>query len=406
MPSLRALPVVASALLLAIAAIPIAYSLADASDEGRASVRAPSTMWFQGYLADIPTGDPVDATHDMSASIHSQSSGGSTIWGPETFLGVDIVSGWFQLELGASEPLPLFDEGPYYLELSVSGEVLEPRMKLGTVPASRNADQGSWTVDEDDVYRATGRVGVGTDAPAVPLHIASAAGGEVLRVECGDYASRVARITSTGWFNIYDDLLQLEAPKINPFDYQFIECTALEYLANDVVFRVHENGDVTADGTFTGGGADFAEMIRASGGARSLETGDVVVADPEAARSVVRSTEPRSRAVLGVVSGKPGFLGSTREWDVPRPGHEESEELRIDDMAARYDELPIAVLGIVPCKVSAENGPIAPGDLLVTSSTPGHAMREEGAASGTVLGKALDTLSEGTGIIEILVTLQ
>jgi hypothetical protein len=63
-------------------------------------------------------------------------------------------------------------------------------------------------------------------------------------------------------------------------------------------------------------------------------------------------------------------------------------------------------VGIVPCKVSAENGPISPGDLLVTSSTPGHAMRDADPAVGTVLGKALEEMPSGTGVIKVLVTLQ
>lgn len=60
----------------------------------------------------------------------------------------------------------------------------------------------------------------------------------------------------------------------------------------------------------------------------------------------------------------------------------------------------------VPVKASAENGPIAPGDLLVSSSTPGHVMRDAMPAPGTVVGKALGTLAAGTGLIEMLVTLQ
>ncbi len=39
------------------------------------------------------------------------------------------------------------------------------------------------------------------------------------------------------------------------------------------------------------------------------------------------------------------------------------------------NEVPLAVVGIVPCKVTAKNGAIMAGDLLVTSSTPGRAMK-------------------------------
>jgi hypothetical protein len=63
-------------------------------------------------------------------------------------------------------------------------------------------------------------------------------------------------------------------------------------------------------------------------------------------------------------------------------------------------------VGIVPCKVSAENGAIRPGDLLVTSAIPGHAMRDDDPKNGTILGKALGSLDSGTGVIKVLVTLQ
>ena len=67
----------------------------------------------------------------------------------------------------------------------------------------------------------------------------------------------------------------------------------------------------------------------------------------------------------------------------------------------------MAILGIVPTKVSADNGPIQPGDLLTTSSAPGRAMKAMlPAPQGTLLGKALEPLTEGTGVIRVLVTLR
>jgi len=58
--------------------------------------------------------------------------------------------------------------------------------------------------------------------------------------------------------------------------------------------------------------------------------------------------------------------------------------------------------------VSAENGPIKVGDLLVASSTLGHAMKgtDRSLLTGAVVGKALGSLDSGTGVIEVLVTLQ
>ena len=77
-------------------------------------------------------------------------------------------------------------------------------------------------------------------------------------------------------------------------------------------------------------------------------------------------------------------------------------------------KIPLAVVGVVPVKASAENGPIRPGDLLTTASTPGHAMRAEPMTvngvtfypSGVIIGKALEGLEKGTGVIRMLVMLQ
>ena len=71
-------------------------------------------------------------------------------------------------------------------------------------------------------------------------------------------------------------------------------------------------------------------------------------------------------------------------------------------------EVPLAVVRIVPCKVSAESGPIEVGDLLVTSSTPGHTMKgvDRSKRVGSVVGKSLERLEQGTGVIRVLATLQ
>jgi hypothetical protein len=68
----------------------------------------------------------------------------------------------------------------------------------------------------------------------------------------------------------------------------------------------------------------------------------------------------------------------------------------------------MAMIGIVPTKVTAENGPIHRGDLLVTSSKSGYAMKgtDRSRMLGAVIGKAMGSLDSGTGTIEVLVTLQ
>jgi len=72
------------------------------------------------------------------------------------------------------------------------------------------------------------------------------------------------------------------------------------------------------------------------------------------------------------------------------------------------DNRPVlAVTGRVPCSVSTENGPIQVGDLLVASSTSGVAMKGNPEESmGAVVGKAMEPLEEGEGVIVVQVMLR
>jgi len=158
------------------------------------------------------------------------------------------------------------------------------------------------------------------------------------------------------------------------------------------VFRVDGSGTVFANGGFRPHGADFAESMRVKGNADKYAAGDVLVIDPTASQRVALARRPYSTLVAGIYSTKPGLLGSNRKVDE----------------AAPQNEVPLAVVGIVPCKVTAENGPIRIGDLLVSSSTPGHAMKgtERSKLVGAVVGKALEPLDRDKGVIQVLVTLQ
>jgi hypothetical protein len=92
-----------------------------------------------------------------------------------------------------------------------------------------------------------------------------------------------------------------------------------------------------------------------------------------------------------------------RFWEPLLDGAENTADVPWSRIAA-----PLAVVGIVPCKVTAENGAIARGDLLVTSSRPGYAMKgtDRRRMLGAVVGKALRPLAQGAAVIEVLVTLQ
>jgi len=56
----------------------------------------------------------------------------------------------------------------------------------------------------------------------------------------------------------------------------------------------------------------------------------------------------------------------------------------------------------------ASNGPITPGDLLTTSTTPGQAMKatDPSRSFGATIGKAMTGLEKGRGLVLVLVNLQ
>lgn len=78
---------------------------------------------------------------------------------------------------------------------------------------------------------------------------------------------------------------------------------------------------------------------------------------------------------------------------------------RVDRLWNRLPGRPLmALMGRVPVKATTENGSITPGDLLVSSSTPGHVMRcaDPPRCQGALIGKALEPLETDRGIIEML----
>jgi len=157
------------------------------------------------------------------------------------------------------------------------------------------------------------------------------------------------------------------------------------------VFRVDSTGAVYADGGYHTGGADFAEAFSVKGANAAYAAGDVLTIDQAATRRLTRSSHPYSTLVAGIYSTKPGVLASPYAMDqTPK------------------SDIPLAVVGVVPCKVTTANGAIRPGDLLVTAAKLGYAMKgtDKNRMVGAVLGKALEPLPKGEGVIQVLVSLQ
>lgn len=137
--------------------------------------------------------------------------------------------------------------------------------------------------------------------------------------------------------------------------------------------------------------ADYAESVDVTGERNSFEPGDLLVINGSQEGLFQKSTKPYSTLISGVYSTKPGALGRQKPRSVPRD-----------------KEVPMAMVGIVPTKVSTENGPVHAGDLLVSSSTPGYAMKgtNRKKLTGAVLGKAMGSMESGKGVIQALISLQ
>jgi len=124
--------------------------------------------------------------------------------------------------------------------------------------------------------------------------------------------------------------------------------------------------------------ADLAERYEADA---ILEPGTVVCFGGE--KEITACDHENDHAVAGVVSTDPAYM--------------------MNSAAGNNDTHPyIALTGRVPVKVV---GPVAKGDLLVASSVKGHAMANNNAKAGTIIGKAISSSDNGESVVEALINL-
>ena len=153
--------------------------------------------------------------------------------------------------------------------------------------------------------------------------------------------------------------------------------------------NVSVTGNMSVSGNINAKYQDVAEWVPSS---EQLTAGTVVVVDQTKSNQVVASSMAYDTRVAGVISAQPGItLGEKSDGKVL-----------------------VATTGRVRVKVDASRGPIAMGDLLVTSDVAGVAMKSEAVnlggvqihRPGTIIGKALEPLAKGKGEILVLLGLQ
>ncbi|MGN7865498.1 beta strand repeat-containing protein [Chryseobacterium sp. 22458] len=158
------------------------------------------------------------------------------------------------------------------------------------------------------------------------------------------------------------------------------------------VARINSAGRGFFNGGTQTGGADVAEVFDVEGTVSEYETGDILVISTHSDRTVEKSSKPYSNLVAGVYATKPGVLLTEEHIDTDLSG-----------------KVPMGVIGVIPTKVCLENGKIKRGDLLVTSSKSGVAMKAnlKKVKIGQVIGKALqDYAQKEIGKIQVLVNIK
>ena len=144
-----------------------------------------------------------------------------------------------------------------------------------------------------------------------------------------------------------------------------------------------------------GAGNDIAEGLKINSAGQDVEPGMVVSISLDKPGEMELSSRPYQRTVAGIISG-----AGDRHVGLQLGNSEE---------VAAGLLTPVALTGQVWCFVDTSTGAVAPGDLLTTSATVGHAMKvsDYARAQGAVIGKAMTGLAQGEqGLVLVLVSLQ
>lgn len=235
----------------------------------------------------------------------------------------------------------------------------------------------------------TGPTAGGTVNNSYGLFLKSVNSGGTGTVTTG-YGAYVADVLATNDYAFY----QADASDTNYFAGNVVIGGSPVVPAPNTNNALNVQGNANFNGTVTGTNIkahyqDVAEWVPST---TDLAPGTVVTLNTGRNNEVMASATAYDTTVAGVVSAQPGLsLGIEGE------GKEQ-----------------IATTGRVKVRVDARRQSVRVGDLLVTSDTPGTAMRSEpmsinGRAfhqPGTIIGKALEPLAGGVGEILVLLSMQ
>ncbi|MCK5680550.1 hypothetical protein KAI46_07050 [bacterium] len=228
-----------------------------------------------------------------------------------------------------------------------------------------------------------GNVGIGETSPVAALHV----------VDNGSYALYVKgndNDGSTATIKIYspdnNQVMLLDGNEIDAMN-------PADGTGNDLYLNNNSQEMVIVPTLKVTGGSDFSEQFDIKMSDLLPEPGMVVSIDPVNTGKLLVSDTAYDRKVAGIISGAGGV----------NTGMIMGQEGSVADGAH-----PVALTGRVYCWVDADCGAVVAGDLLTSSSTPGHAMKvvDHDKAQGAIIGKAMSSLEQGKGLVLVLVSLQ
>jgi len=424
------------ALVLALGLIICPAKVSEATSMGTA-------FTYQGRLIDANSA--ANGLYDFQFKLFDDPCTGSLIAGPVNEPNLDVIDGYFTaaLDFGAN----VFAGDARWLEIGVRpGDpceytILSPRQEVTPTPYAIYAEtaggtpggiSGSGTANyiakftsantlgNSAIYESAGNVGIGTLTPGEKLHVV---GNVKLADTSGNNAVVIKAdgMGSAGQISMYDtdgtETVRLVAAEISTqgaglalkdgYGTTTIELDAdFAGTGGYIALRKADGTQViTLDADYGGdgriitqelqitGGSDLSEQFDIEGAKDAVKPGMLVSIDPKRPGKLLISKAAYDNKVAGIISGAGGI----------KPGMMMGQKGSVADGV-----YPVALTGRVYCWADASTGAIQPGDLLTTSSVPGHAMKvsEHSRALGAIIGKAMTSLEKGKGLVLVLVSLQ
>ena len=234
----------------------------------------------------------------------------------------------------------------------VYDSALADKLGVGDNDGSGDLDSGDVPSNSGEGW-IDGNVGVGTTALGARLNIFGPSGVNGVHIRAGE----VNGVDYGLWLEDQDGSVQILYADVSG---------DIGIGTMSPSFRLHVNGDCGGSGTCD---SDIAEIFLKPRD-ELIEPGDVVVLSGQDKHNLHKSEQPYDSRVAGVYSTDPGILILGPAGGIAFSVNKQDPERDYSDT-----QVPLALAGRAPIKVTDENGPIEKGDLLTTSSSPGRAMK-------------------------------